>query len=102
MQEVSLILSLFEIQSSTGRDSINFKTVSASQIKEYLGRGVLWLNIPDMSAQNGGEPEPESNSEARKSNIKVISHRMGSTYISRNNYQTFSAPIRNYFFSLCC
>ena len=45
---------LHEIESSTGRDLINFKTVSISQIKEYLGRGGLWLNIPDMSAQTRG------------------------------------------------
>ena len=42
---------LSEIESSTGRDLINFKTVSTSQIKEYLGKGSLWLNTRDMSAQ---------------------------------------------------
>ena len=37
--EVSI---LSEIESSTGRDLINFKTASTSQIKEHLGRGGLW------------------------------------------------------------
>ena len=44
MRGVSLILRLPEIELSTGRDLINFKTVSTSQIKEYLARGGLWLN----------------------------------------------------------
>ena len=42
---------LSEIESSTGGDLTNFKTVRTSQIKEYLGRDGLRLNTSDMSAQ---------------------------------------------------
>ena len=45
---------LSEIESSTGGDLTNFKTVCTSQIKEYLGRDGLRLNNPDMSAQTRG------------------------------------------------
>ena len=97
---------LCEIESPTERDLINPKTVSTTQIKEYVGRSGLWLNTPDMSAHTREclpteilfisswnvkvydlwvlitlQPEPESNSAARESNINVILHLMGSTVV---------------------
>ena len=43
-----------EIESSTGIDLTNLKTVSSFQKKDYLGRSGLCLNTPDMSAQTRG------------------------------------------------
>ena len=57
MQGVSLsfkVSILSEIESSTGRDLIHFKTVSTSQIKEYIGKDDLWLNTSEMSAPTRG------------------------------------------------
>ena len=45
---------LSEVESSTGKDLINFKTVCRSQMREYLGRGGRWLNTFDTSAQTRG------------------------------------------------
>jgi len=42
---------LSEIDSSVGRDLMNFRAVSTSHIKVYFGKGGLLLNSPDNNCE---------------------------------------------------